>query len=71
MWASERERFAAIAAGVRVIKTGRGYQVQVLDELPGGGVRVAAVTPGDARHWDLYQTLITPESDWGKDEEDD
>lgn len=70
-WSSERERFAAIAAGVRVIKTlsqNPQYQVQVLELGPGGVVRVAAVVPGDQRHAALYRTLIKPESEWGRDD---
>lgn len=67
---SDRERFAATEAGLRVVMTGGDrpqVQVQILDDLPGGGVRVAAVVPGDHRHLTLYKALITPESEWGKD----
>lgn len=64
-WVSERERFAAIASGLRVMKTTRGVQVQVLEFGPGGVVRVASVVPGDVRHAALYRTLIKPESEWG------
>lgn len=67
-WVSDRERFAAIAAGLRVVKNGLQYQVQVLELGPGGTVRVAGVVPGDVRHAALYRTLIKPESEWGKNE---
>lgn len=69
-WASEREKFAAMAVGLRVVMTQSAIpkvQVQILDPAPGGGVRVANVVPGDHRHMELYQQLITPESEWGKD----
>lgn len=66
-WISERERFAAIAAGLRVVKTTRGIQVQILELGAGGVIRVASVVPGDQRHAALYRTLIKPESEWGND----
>lgn len=69
-WKSERERFAAIAAGVRVVSTGGDrpqVQVQILELGAGGTVRVASVVPGDQRHAALYRTLIKPESEWGND----
>lgn len=68
-WVSERERYAAIAAGLRVVKTTRGVQVQILELGIGGSVRVASVVPGDTRHMAMYRTLIKPESEWGKDED--
>lgn len=70
-WISERERFAAIAAGVRVVQTGgerSQVQVQILELGVGGTVRVAAVVPGDKRHAALYRTLIKPESEWGNED---
>lgn len=70
-WVSERERYAAIAAGLRVISTGGDrpqVQVQILEFGVGGTVRVASVVPGDRRHAALYRTLIKPESEWGKED---
>lgn len=68
-WKSERERFAAIAAGLRVVSTGGDrpqVQIQILELGDGGLVRVASVVPGDSRHMALYRTLVKPESEWGK-----
>lgn len=68
-WVSERERFAAIATGLRVVPGASGrVQVQILEFGDGGSVRVASVVPGDRRHMALYRTLITPESEWATDE---
>lgn len=70
-WVSDRERFAAIATGLRVVSAGHGrFQVQILELDAGGLVRVASVVPADVRHMQLYRQLITPESEWGKEEED-
>ena len=67
-WVSDRERFAAIAAGVRVVRGPGMVQVQILELDDGGVMRVASVVPGDKRHMALYRTLIKPESEWGKED---
>lgn len=69
VWASEHEKNAAIAAGLRVIRTtNRGVQVQVLEFGAGGTVRVSSVVPGDIRHAALYRTLTTPQNEWGNED---
>jgi len=65
-WGSDRERYASIAAGIRVVEAGHGnIQLQILELADGGYVRVASVVPGDSRHLALYRTLTKPESEWG------